>query len=101
MTELGGRRAPMRVRIEGSTLGESGASSVDFSLLATSIREDETALCLDCSVTFNIRNRTCPKCGGEQIWLTAKWRRQIQQPAAPAAFRVPPARPTLRLLRTA
>jgi hypothetical protein len=91
----------MRVRVEGSIPGEVGASSGDYSLLATSIREDETALCLDCSVTFNIRNRTCPKCGGEQLWLTAKWRRQLQQPAAPAAFRVPPQRPNLRLLRTA
>jgi hypothetical protein len=95
----------MRVRVEGSIPGEVGASSGDLSLLATSIREDETALCLDCCVTFNIRNRTCPKCGGEQFWLTAKWRRGLEKPAAaPTAFRIPPAgvsRGALRLLRTA
>jgi len=95
----------MRVRVEGSILGEVGASSGDLSLLTTSIREDETALCLDCSVTFSIRNRTCPKCGGEQLWLTAKWRRGLEKPAAaPTAFRVPspqPRRAGLRLLQTA
>ena len=95
----------MRVAQEGSALsGVAGASSGDVALLANSIREGETALCLDCNVTFSIRNRECPKCGGEQLWLTAKWRRQLQQPAAPAAFPVAPPRPNrggLRLLRTA
>jgi hypothetical protein len=94
----------MRVRLEGSIPGEAGASSGDLSLLATSIREDETALCLDCCVTFSIRNRTCPKCGGEQLWLTAKWRRGLERPAVPAAMSVPPPRVnrgSLRLLRTA
>jgi hypothetical protein len=96
----------MRVGQDGSSISiETGASSGDLSLLANSIREGETALCLDCCVTFNIRNRTCPKCGGEQFWLTAKWRRGLEKPAAaPAAFRVPPAhvnRGALRLLRTA
>lgn len=92
----------MRVVQEGSALsGVAGASCGDVALMANSIREGETALCLDCSVTFNIRNRTCPKCGGEQLWLTAKWRRGMEKPAAPTAFRVPPARPNLRLLRTA
>lgn len=96
----------MRVGQEGSAIVvEAGASSGDLALLTNSIREDETALCLDCSVAFNIRNRTCPKCGGEQFWLTAKWRRSLEKPAAaPAAFRVPtPAagRGALRLLRTA
>ena len=96
----------MRVVQDGSSLSvETGASSGDFSLLSNSIREDETALCLDCSVMFNIRNRTCPKCGGEQFWLTAKWRRGLEKPAVPAAA-FPVARPrtsrgSLRLLRTA
>jgi hypothetical protein len=96
----------MRVVQEGSALsGVAGASCGDGALLANSVREGETALCLDCSVTFNIRNRTCPKCGGEQLWLTAKWRRALDQPAldrlaAPAAFPIPP-RARLRLLRTA
>lgn len=98
----------MRVGQEGSAIVvEAGASSGDLALLTNSIREDETALCLDCSVTFNVRNRTCPKCGGEQFWLTAKWRRGVEKPAAaaaPAAFRIPPPharRGGLRLLRTA
>ena len=96
----------MRVVQDGSSLSvETGASSGDFSLLANSIREDETALCLDCCVTFNIRNRMCPKCGGEQFWLTAKWRRGLEKPAVPAAaFPVPrprTSRGALRLLRTA
>ena len=95
----------MRVGQEGSAIVvEAGASSGDLALLTNSIREDETALCLDCSVAFNIRNRTCPKCGGEQFWLTAKWRRAIAKPAAPAAFPVPTpqaSRGALRLLRTA
>ena len=95
----------MRVGQEGSAIVvEAGASSADHALLTNSMREDETALCLDCSVMFNIRNRTCPKCGGEQFWLAAKWRRAAQQPAAPAAFRIPQpqaSRGGLRLLRTA
>jgi hypothetical protein len=95
----------MRVRQEGSAVHvETGVSSGDVALLANSIREGETALCLDCCVAFNIRNRTCPKCGGEQFWLTAKWRRGLERPAAPAAFPVQPPRvnrAALRLLRTA
>ena len=93
----------MRVVQEGSALsGVAGASCSDVALMANSIREGETALCLDCNVTFSIRNRACPKCGGEQLWLTAKWRRGLEKPAtAPAAFRVPPTRANLRLLRTA
>ena len=96
----------MRVVQQGSTLSvEAGASAGDVALLTNSIREEETALCLDCCVAFNVRNRTCPKCGGEQFWLTAKWRRGLETPAAaPAAFRVPQpqaSRAGLRLLRTA
>jgi len=96
----------MRVVQEGSALSvEAGASAGDVALLTNSIREEETALCLDCCVAFNVRNRTCPKCGGEQFLLTAKWRRGLEKPAAvPATFRVPPqqvSRAGLRLLRTA
>ena len=96
----------MRVAQAGSALSvEAGASAGDVALLTNSIREEETALCLDCCVAFNVRNRTCPKCGGEQFWLTAKWRRGLEKSAAaPAAVRVPPAqvsRAGLRLLRTA
>ena len=43
-------------------------------LRADSIRIDETALCLDCQVMFNVRNRLCPKCNGEQFWLVANWK---------------------------
>ena len=95
----------MRVVEEGSTLsGVAGASSGDVALLANSIREGETALCLDCNVTFSIRNRTCPKCDGEQFWLTAKWRTGRPRPVAvPALPLAPPAmlRPVPLRLRTA
>ena len=50
--------------------------------LSYSIREEEAALCLDCLVTFNVRNRTCPKCDGEQFWLTARWKRPSEAPVA-------------------
>jgi hypothetical protein len=56
-------------------------------LQASSIREDETALCLDCRVYFSIRNRTCPKCDGEHFWLTANWKKQEPRPT-----RIPPPR---------
>jgi hypothetical protein len=94
----------MRVGQEGSVINAAGASSGDSALLANSIREEETALCLDCNVTFSIRNRTCPKCDGEQFWLMAKWRsgrpRPVAVPALPVA---PPAmlRPRSLRLRTA
>jgi hypothetical protein len=66
------------------------------------VREDETALCLDCLVTFSVRNRTCPKCGGEQFWLVAKWM-QTRVRTHPVA--VPFPKPTvsrgpIRLLRS-
>ena len=58
------------------------------------VREGETALCLDCLVTFSVRTRTCPKCGGEQFWLLAKWMQatvrtrpvEVPFPAKPAAW---------------
>lgn len=52
------------------------------SVQANSIREDETALCLDCSVAFNVRNRSCPKCDGEHFWLIANWRNAPTRAAA-------------------
>lgn len=50
------------------------------------VREGETALCLDCLVTFSVRNRTCPKCGGEQFWMMAKW---MQAPVRTRPVAVP------------
>jgi hypothetical protein len=91
----------MGVKQRGSARPEhSGAPSGFESLLTNSVREDETALCLDCLVTFNIRNRTCPKCDGDQFWLPVKWRRQT--PALPgfqAAPRFPRAGLALGALR--
>ena len=78
-----------------SILRESAAPSVSAdaygieSSLSCSIREEETALCLDCLVTFNVRNRTCPKCDGEQFWLTARWRKPSAAPSPGAAFPLP------------
>ena len=54
---------------------------------ASSIREEETAVCLDCHVYFNIRSRTCPKCDGEQFWLISNWKRE-QTPRIAAPVRV-------------
>jgi hypothetical protein len=58
--------------------------------LSFSIREEEAALCLDCLVTFNVRNRACPKCDGEHFWLTARWKRPsaTPDPAPPALRRI-------------
>ena len=54
-----------------------------------SIREEETAVCLDCHVYFNVRNRTCPQCGGEQFWLIAHWKKQApRSPRAAAPVRI-------------
>jgi len=55
-------------------LGLSNDRYVHENLKNNSICEDELVLCLDCRVAFNIRNRTCPKCDGEQFWLVAKWK---------------------------
>jgi hypothetical protein len=59
--------------------------------LSFSIREEEAALCLDCLVTFNVRNRACPKCDGEHFWLTARWKRPSAAPAAGPAISFRPA----------
>jgi hypothetical protein len=63
-------------------------------LRSNSVREDETAVCLDCRVTFNIRNRACPKCDSDHFWLVAKWRKPEAVAETPAAkvFRLPPPR---------
>jgi hypothetical protein len=55
---------------------------------ASSIREEETAVCLDCQVYFNIRSRTCPKCDGEQFWLISNWKKQPARMAAPVRIAV-------------
>ena len=101
----------MRAKQEGSA-GSVGSYAASFdgslaeeALRSASIREDESALCLDCRVNFNVRNRACPKCGSDHFWLTAKWRRNEGAAEAPArpVFRLPPPkmwqpalRPTLR-----
>lgn len=69
----------------------NGQASFDSQIRAESrfgeaVREGETALCLDCLVTFSIRARTCPKCGGEQFWLMAKW---MQTPVRTSPVAVP------------
>ena len=67
------------------------------------VREGETVLCLDCLVTFSVRNRTCPKCGGDQFWLMAKWM-QARARTRPVAVPFPKetaARGPMRLLRSA
>ena len=53
--------------------GQASASRGSFQSLG--IPEQETALCLDCQVVFSIRQRSCPKCGGEGMWLISHWRR--------------------------
>jgi len=52
---------------------------------AESIREDETAICLDCHVIFNVRNLTCPKCAGQGFWLIANWKKETRRPAVSQA----------------
>jgi hypothetical protein len=69
-----------------------------------SVREGETALCLDCMVTFSVRNRTCPKCGGDQFWLMAKWMQARGVRTRPVAVPFPKAsaaRGPIRLLQPA
>jgi len=60
-------------RIAMTRTGQSSASRGSFQNLG--IPEQETALCLDCQVVFSIRQRACPKCGGEGMWLISHWRR--------------------------
>lgn len=70
-------------RLEGSDSWIRADSRV-----GEAIREGETALCLDCLVTFSVRNRTCPKCGGEQFWLMGKWM-QARKRTRPVAVPFP------------
>ena len=65
----------MGVHDGSNWLGSSDSRIRAESRFGGTVREGETALCLDCLVTFGVRNRTCPKCGGEQFWLVAKWMR--------------------------
>jgi hypothetical protein len=60
-------------RIAMTRTGQASASRGSFQNLG--IPEQETALCLDCQVVFSIRQRACPKCGGEGMWLISHWRR--------------------------
>jgi hypothetical protein len=53
------------------------------------VREGETALCLDCMFTFSVRHRSCPKCGGEQFWLMAKWTQKAPTRTRPVAVPFP------------
>ena len=85
----------------GSCAPSWDGSLAEEAVRSTSIREDESALCLDCRVNFNVRNRACPKCGSDHFWLTAKWRRDEAAAEAPArpVFRLPAPRmwrPSLR-----
>jgi hypothetical protein len=78
--------APMGVRDRSNWLGWSDSRISAESKFGEAVREGETALCLDCLVTFGVRNRTCPKCGGEQFWLMAKW---MQAPVRTRPVAVP------------
>ena len=83
----------------GSGAPSWDSSSMDEALRCNSSREDESALCLDCRVTFNVRNRSCPKCGSDHFWLTAKWRREEPVRETARVFRLPTPRawrPALR-----
>jgi hypothetical protein len=85
---------------QGWSDSEMGAASG----FEQTVREDETALCLDCLVTFSVRNRKCPKCGGEQFWLMAKWMQGRGVRTRPVAVAFPkPAvsRGPVRILRPA
>ena len=92
----------MGVHDRSNWLGRSGSEMGAEARFDQTVREDETALCLDCLVTFSVRNRTCPKCGGEQFWLMAKWM-QARVRTCPVAvpFLRKSARGPMRLLRPA
>ncbi len=76
----------MRVLDRSNWLGWSDSPIRAESKFGEAVRVGETALCLDCLVTFSVRNRTCPKCGGEQFWLMAKW---MQAPVRTRPVAVP------------
>jgi hypothetical protein len=95
----------MRVHDRSNQLGWSDSDSEmgAVSGFGEAVREGETALCLDCLVTFSVRKRTCPKCGGEQFWLMGKWTqaRVRTGPVAVPFSRELAARRPMRLLRPA
>ena len=76
----------MRLGDRSNWLGGSDSRVGAESKFGEAVRESETALCLDCLVTFSVRNRTCSKCGGEQLWLMSKW---MQAPARTRPVAVP------------
>ena len=67
-------------------LGGSDSQIRVESGFGTTVREGETAICLDCRVTFGIRNRACPNCASEHFWLMAKW---MQAPVRTRPVAVP------------
>jgi len=93
----------MRVPDRSNQVGWSDSEMGAESGFGQAVREDETALCLDCLVTFSVRKRTCPKCGGEQFWLMGKWTqaRARTRPAAIPFSRESAARRSMQLLRPA
>jgi hypothetical protein len=64
-------------------------SPVRVESLGDAVKEGETALCLDCLFTFSVRHRSCPKCGGEQFWLMAKWTQKAPTRTRPVALPFP------------
>ena len=95
----------MRVHDRSNQLGWSDSDSEMGAVagFGEAVREGETALCLDCLVTFSVRKRTCPKCGGEQFWLMGKWTQARVRPrpvAVPFSMERDARRP-MRLLRPA
>jgi RNA polymerase subunit RPABC4/transcription elongation factor Spt4 len=84
------------VGFAGSGVQSGNGYLTGDALRSNSVREDETALCLDCRVTFNVRNRACPKCDSDHFWLVAKWRGSEVAAEAPVASAAP-ARKVFRL----
>ena len=79
----------MGVNGRSDWLGQPESPSRVESRFGEAVREGETALCLDCLVTFSVRRRTCPKCGGEQFWLMAKWMQRAPIRTRPVAVPLP------------
>src|SRR5262249_28771156 len=99
----GTKEAPMGVQDRSNQPGWSDSEMGPESRFGNAVREGETALCLDCLVTFSVRKRTCPKCGGDQFWLMGKWtqaRVRTRPVAVPSPKKIAAPRP-MRLLRPA
>jgi hypothetical protein len=100
---LGTKEASMGVQDRSNWQGGSDSGIRADSRFGEAVREGETVLCLDCLVTFSVRNRTCPKCGGDQFWLMAKWMqaRARTRPVAVPFLKESAAPRPMRLLRSA